>query len=607
MKKKNIFMLLAIVAIVFISGISTFIDAQTRVPAPQRIDGTIILNRPLTFGQGRAGGHLVYSSIGSGPATYNMSQSSDNTSSLMIERLMPPLFRVNYDTGEWYTTVGDPRQGNAGPGYSIDINPDDTMEITIHLRRDIYWSDGTRMTADEWVYFWNEITSDPDVGDQGYGGTKIEVKGVEMPIVAERVDRWTVKFIYPGPMGDPELPLSGGIMPMHIVRPIKDSQGADGIRQLWSIDTPTSQIIGYGPWLISRYTTGESLEYRAYERYFLRDEWNQRLPYLNNVTMSIVENQTLETTRFRNREIDYVMFPNSEFREMVGNQDSGGYTVWNGGPTTGTLFVIFNQNPNSQMLRNTPQLGWFTDKRFRQALNFMINKDLIVEQVLDGLGEPDRGDLHPASMYFDPNNTFPNEYSPDRGKELLAEMGIRDRDGDGRLEDRDGNNISFTLTTNAGNDEREQVISIITADWNAEGLDTTPDTIDFNTLVDMLMSTFDWEAICIGLTGGLWPASGQNVWLSSGGLHMWHPNQPEPATEWEAELDRLFNSARVEPDFEVRKQLWQDMYRLIYDQVPHLLLYRKYGFLSVYNEWDNVQWDTLGSVGDYNNQRLFQR
>ncbi len=59
-------------------------------------------------------------------------------------------------------------------------------------------------------------------------------------------------------------------------------------------------------------------------------------------------------------------------------------------------------------------------------------------------------------------------------------------------------------------------------------------------LVRRLDTTYDWEAVIVGLTDGPDPHSGSTVWRSGEGLHLWYPNQPEPETEWEAELDEIY-------------------------------------------------------------------
>ncbi len=580
----------------------------TLVSRPTYITGTVINERPIVYERGTPGGTFLSYDLGD-PKTWNDSQSTDATSSSMISRFQPSLMDINYDIGRWTVSLGDHSKGDEGPGYDLIVDEEDnTMEIVIYLRNDIYWSDNTRMTADDWVFYWNEIQGNQDIRHNGFNTTRVYVDGEEMAIVAEKMDQFTFKYVYPIPIGDPELPISGGIMPMHIIRPIYETEGAVGIRQFWGIDTPVTELVGYGPWLVDSFEQGQNTIFVKNDNYFNRDEWNVQLPYLDSYVSNVVANQNTALLKFQGGELSAVGFRNIDFNNVVGGAEEGGYSVWNGGPGTGILFATFNENPNSDRMKGTPQLEWFTNTTFRQAMNYLIDKEYIIQTVLNGLGEPDKGNLHPASPYFNPENTFPNEYNPTRALSMLEEeLNMRDRNGDGIIEDRNGVDVSFEILTNEGNNERIQVMNIIANGWTANGVRALANTIDFNNLVQKLIANYDWESMVIGLTGGIWPSAGANVWRSSANLHFWHPFQDSPATEWEAEIDDLFEMARNEPDFDTRKDLWDDMYAVLYEQVPYFLIYRRYSFQAIYNEWQNVNWDVMAGVGGNYNQYLFKR
>jgi peptide/nickel transport system substrate-binding protein len=581
---------------------------STLVSMPRDIPGTIRNNRPIKFKKGKPGGVFVSYGL-EGPSTWNDSQCKDYISSSLIYRLQPGLMNINYDTGQWNVFLGDQSKGDEGPGYDIVVDDyQNKMEIIIYLRKDIYWSDDTHMTSDDWVYYWNEIMSNPDIGHNAYNSTIVKDNGKELPIVAKKIDRFTFKYVFPRQIGDPELSISGGVMPKHIIKPVMDAEGEAGLRDMWGVNTPLKDLLVYGPWIPHQFNLGVNIVFVKNEKYFKKDEWNNQLPYLDKYVVDIIPDNDGGLLKFMNRELSEINIPSNEFTNMVDRADDDGYSVWNGGPNTGVLFLTFNLNPNSSRMKGTPQLRWFSDKRFRQALNYLINKEDLINRVLNGLGEPDKGNLHSSSPYFNPDITFPNEYNPREALRIMREeLDIRDRDGDGILEDDTGTNITFELLTNTSNEERIQVMHIISSNWNDYGIDVNTKNIDFDSLVQKLISNFDWETMLMGLTGGIWPSSGANVWRSSANLHFWHPYQDEPATEWEAEVDMLFEKARNEPDFHLRKEHWDDMYKILYDQVPYLLIYRKYSFKAIYDEWENVKWDTMSSVGGYYNQYLFKK
>src|SRR5690606_4451456 len=110
----------------------------------------------------------------------------------------------------------------------------------------------------------------------------------------------------------------------------------------------------------------------------------------------------------------------------------------------------------------------------------------------------------------------------------------------GLLRDPQGNVVRFNLVTNSGNTERETIGNLLAIDLAELGMDVNFQPMDFNTMVSQLLSGEGWEAIIIGLTGGVEPHGGRNVWHTTGELHMWNVGQESPATEWEARVDEIF-------------------------------------------------------------------
>ena len=148
--------------------------------------------------------------------------------------------------------------------------------------------------------------------------------------------------------------------------------------------------------------------------------------------------------------------------------------------------------------------------------------------------------MSPAAGDFHNPEVRQYAYDLDRANEILDELGWLDSDGDGIREDDMGNPISFSLVTNEGNSVRADITGIIHEGMAAIGLEVDFRIVDFGDMVAQLTATYDWEAMVVGLTGSADPFGGMTVWHSGEGLHLWHPNQPEPATEWEAEIDELY-------------------------------------------------------------------
>ena len=143
-----------------------------------------------------------------------------------------------------------------------------------------------------------------------------------------------------------------------------------------------------------------------------------------------------------------------------------------------------------------------------------------------------------------------------------------DTDGDGIREDDEGRPIAFEMMTNEGNSVRQTVGAIIHEGMEAIGLDVDYAILDFGEIVTQLSSTYNWDTVVIGFTGGTEPHGGITLWHSGEGLHFWNPNQPEPATEWEAEIDALYVNASKELDRQRRVALYHRAQEIVAENVP---------------------------------------
>jgi len=160
------------------------------------------------------------------------------------------------------------------------------------------------------------------------------------------------------------------------------------------------------------------------------------------------------------------------------------------------------------------------------------------------------------------------EYDLDKANEILDGLGWVDTNGDGVREDGAGNEIAFSLVTNTGNNVRARVGGIVHQGMTEVGLRVDYRQIEFGALVGQLTQTYDWEAMIIGLTGGSDPYGGITFWHSGEALHLWHPNQPQPATEWEAEIDELYIKGSQELDRDRRVEYYHRAQEVAAENVP---------------------------------------
>jgi peptide/nickel transport system substrate-binding protein len=157
---------------------------------------------------------------------------------------------------------------------------------------------------------------------------------------------------------------------------------------------------------------------------------------------------------------------------------------------------------------NHPTLS---DTRVRQALSMAVDREGLVDGSLGGAAELVAGSL-PASHWAADSALEPPAYDPDGARQLLAEAGWSDSDGDGWL-DRDGERLRLPVRTNGGNQLREDIATLVAAYYRAIGVDAPVELVPWGAVVDDLF-THDFEAIVFS-----WPLSPEpdqsRWWLST--------------------------------------------------------------------------------------------
>ena len=513
---------------------------------------------------GEYGGQITIATI-SDPLTFNLAIATDGSSAGVLSYLFEGLTETS-----WLTDRVEPSLARSWE------TSEDGMTWTFHLRDDVRWHDGRPFTARDVEFTFNRIIYNDDIPasarpafnfrylDEETGEWRVS----QMTVAA--VDEHTVVCILPQPFAPFLRSMGTAIYPRHILEKHVD----DGtFVTTWDINTPPSDIIGTGPFTIETYIPGERVEMARNPDYWLRDSDGKTLPYLDRVAHLIVPELEDELAYFLSGQTDIHGVLGEEYAQLERLQEDQNFTIYRRGPTFGTTFLAFNVNPGQNPETEEPFLDaskreWFSNTQFRQAVAHAIDKERIIDEAQHGFGYPQWSSISPAAGDFHNPNVRQYDYSIDTANEILDGLRWMDTDGDGIREDDRGRPISFTMVTNEGNNIRQTVGSIIHEGMQAIGLDVDYSVIDFGVIVNQLTNTYNWETVVIGLGGGTEPHGGINVWHSSEGLHLWYPNQPEPVTDWEAEIDALYINASKELDRQKRVVLYHQAQEIAAENVP---------------------------------------
>jgi len=180
-----------------------------------------------------------------------------------------------------------------------------------------------------------------------------------------------------------------------------------------------------------------------------------------------------------------------------------------------------------------------------------------------------------------------------QAKVLLAEIGIQDRDGDGFLEDTEGNVIEFVFNTNTGNNIRDRMAVLIQDDLKKLGIKLIYQPIEFNALIDKIQRSYDFDCFLLSMAPSandpLDPSSSLNVFRSDGFTHQWFPRQNKPSTEWEARIDELMDANLKTLDFSERKKAFDEVQEILSDQVPFVYTVSPLSYAAYNSKLGNVR------------------
>ncbi len=454
---------------------------------------------------------------------------------------------------------------------------------TFVLRQGLQWDDGVPLTADD-VTFTFQVIYDKRIPNSLSDVLTVAGK----PIQVTKVDARTIRFTTAQPFGPFLRSIGIGIIPRH---KLDAAYQAGTFNQAWGVNTSPREIVGTGPYIMIGYKPAQRIAYQRNPSYWKIDMAGHRLPYIDRAVLTIAPDQNAHRLLFQAGQADSYGVRPREYAEFKRGEKAGNYTVYDGGPTFGTEFLTFNENPQSGL--PDYKLKWFQNQQFRQAVSYAVDRRAIINQVYAGHAIPQYGPESPADKFFFNPRVMTYPYDLNKAQQVLAEAGFK-KGSDGVLRDADGHPVQFVISTNSDNPDRVAIANIIRQDLTRLGMQVTLVPEAFNTLVNKLVESFKWETMVLGLTGGIEPHNGQNVWKSSGSLHMWYPKEPKPATQWEAQVDRYFTLASTTVDQNRRKAYYNQYQEIIAEQVPFVYTAIPNAYVAVRNKFGNIRFTAFG-------------
>lgn len=465
---------------------------------------------------------------------------ADNVIELMFDRLMV----INTD-------------GTFGPRLAESWETNEAQDkITYHLNENAKWQDGEPVTAEDVVYS-AQVASSSEynylrrIRMQYFAGT--DETGCETgtdSIEVAALDDHTVEFTLKAPM-DPAIIYAlvnrdFFIMPKHLLDSISD---ADLVN-----DAFWQKPIGSGPCIFDSMESGVSIEFKANKDYYLG------APDFDRLVFKKVQSTNL-LSGLMSGDID-VLSANSQIplADWEAAKNTQGI-VTKSVPTFAYQYMAMNTARD------------YLTEDVRHAISLAINRQVIVDQLLQGEARIAIGPLAEDHPYFD-EKLLPIEYDPEKAKSMLEAAGW-------------DSNRELQVLVSTGNEVREKSAILIQQDLQKIGIKTKIQTLDFPTLLTNARNG-DYDLCFIGSAGSVDPS--ESVPNVTAGYMNNFAQLSDPT------LGQIGESGAKEITFEARKKIYDQYQEELFKQMPMAFLYHTNDLFAYNEKLENVR---EGAI-DYN-------
>lgn len=448
------------------------------------------------------------------------------------------------------------------------ITTEDNKNFIVHIDDAATWSDGTPVTADDVVYTALRLAS-PVIGNtammyyvfEGVGDDGFVEEGAESIDGIQKVDDKTVQFTTKEEMPITTFENSYAryllTLPKHVIEQYSEEE-------LSTADWFNHPDVVSGPFIVTDFDVDHYISYEAN-----KDYW-KGAPKIDKLNIKIVDGSQLYAG-LQSGEIDITQqtmsdIPQEDY-ESVEALDN--VEIVYGSPVTNQSVFI--------QTKNVP------DVKVRQAMLYAIDRQQILEELLNGHGEIVDGFLSSASPFYDDSLT-PVSYDPEKAKALLEEAGW------------DGSQ-TIRFYVNSGDSTFVNAASIIAAEWAAVGIKAEIQTVDFATLMSVA-GTEDYDVLAVQYTYAPVDPYPDVAWLL-GGEGSWTGYSNDT-------LNEALTKSQLTSDPEETKELFSVVDKKVQEDVPMFSAYvisaqgavskritgaapSVYGFFNDVQNWDVVE------------------
>ncbi|HDR6388491.1 ABC transporter substrate-binding protein [Bacillus thuringiensis] len=422
----------------------------------------------------------------------------------------------------------------------------DQLTYTFHLRKDLKFSDGSPLTADD-VAFTLTLLHDKayegevDISQYAVKGGKEYKEGKATSIEGiQVVDPQTIKITTEKVNSQAIFVLGGTVLSKaYYGKDYKQNTSLDYLKDLYG------KPLAAGPYKFEKYIPGQEVRFVANENYYAGK------PKIQNFIYKITSGDT-KLQLFQTGEVDHTgLGTGDEVLEQAKALEFANIQI----ETAPSYSYIYMNN-------NKPYLK---DKKVRQALIYGLDRKKYVDTALKGYGTVANVPIHPTSWAYTEEGVNKYEYDKEKAKKLLDEAGWKV--GSDGIREKDGQKLKLSYFGPSSAKDSDLLIPIAKENYKEIGVEFNPEFMDFNTMLSKVnKGDYDLASVSTPITSD--PSETAGEYLSTANeTSLGYKN---------AKVDELIQKGIETVDIEKRKPIYKELYKELSDDPPVILLnYRR--------------------------------
>ena len=451
------------------------------------------------------------------------------------------LMTVN-DQGELETYLADE--------YEVS---DDQKTITYKINEDAKWHDGEDVTAEDIAFTFTSMASGDYTG--GYYGDVQNIKGAQdyhdgksseiegIKVVDEDTIEIEFEKVYA-----PAVTNLGTvqILPEHVWSEVAVGEWTNKTELL-------NNPIGCGPYKLTEYKSGSYVKFEAASDFFGGEAKTK------NLVFKVINADTTQA-EFKSGSIDIANVEGLTKADIDSLVEEGYKKI----DYDNYMFTYMGFNLRNEKLQ---------DVNLRKAFMHAINREGIVDNVVEGRGQVVNAPMLPSSWAYPEESMLDSyEYDVEKAKSLLKEAGWEDKDGDGIVENENGEKLELTLVCQTNHPIREKTAVVIQENLKEIGVKIEIDSMEYSSVMDQVVANHEFDLYMMGNTLSLDPDP-RPMWHSDAISNEKGVVGYNIVAYYNEETDKLIEEGNATLDQSERKEIYNEFGKILNEDVPEAYLF----------------------------------